>query len=40
MPSLVFLAAGFFKTYFLDILFSRAHFLRTLFIFRLEKVLV
>ena len=27
-------------TYFLDILFSRAHLLRTLFIFRLEKVLV
>ena len=40
IPSLVSLAVGFFKTYFLDILFSRAHLLKTLFIFRLEKVLV
>ena len=40
IPSLVSLAVGFFKTYFLDIFFSGAHLLRTLLIFRLEKVLV
>ena len=40
IPLLVFLAAGFLKTYFLYIMFSRAHLLRTLFIFRLEKALV
>ena len=34
------LGSRFFKTYFLDILFGRAHLLRTFFIFRLEKVLV
>ena len=30
----------FLKIYFLDILFDRGHLLRTLFIFRLEKILV
>ena len=34
------LGGRFFKTYFLDILFSGAYLLRTLSIFRLEKVLV
>ena len=37
---IIILGSKFFKTYFLDILFRRAHLLRTLSIFRLEKFLV
>ena len=40
IPSISILDNRFLNTYFLDILFSRAHILRTLFIFRLAKVLV
>ena len=41
MPSFnINIGSNFFKTYFLDILFSRAHLLGTLSIFRLKKFLV